>query len=672
MKKHLRVFLPLLVLAVLGAALFVAAPLKADESISLLTAEESIPGEVRDNSPPRTSDALDRIELALAGKEISLKDAVLLKAKLLFDQQSVATDKESKVLSGYTNINEPCLTGFYKDVHRVFDQLSREEKDYLGSLTEDLKVIVRVKERETTGAQTPTGASVNALPVYANLTKKAEGTYCTVNYTDKAGDADATTLKYAELVKVYIDKAYVAETKKFRAALAEPGGTNDKLQVYVLNMNAGTWGEWVDVSTVAGKQKSGYIKISKNIEAEAGKSVWQTRLKGTCYHEYFHGVQSAYNWASSLWFMEGTCRWAETYYGGNWDTLKNTFAADDSVFNKPFWPIWWNTFHKYSTVTLAYYFADKYGNDDFILSYFKATEGEDDAIKVLTSLVAGKGAVFGDEFKNFWITMYAKNIKSIKKYMPNVYKQTGSTYGLAGNATTYQLGALFHQLKPMAGLSKTALIYNYTPTAGTNIEAFTFTDKSKTKSDVEPAAAGNDNYHFTANFGSTVKEVIVVYTDVTYAAEDAAARTLGFRYLQPYIKITKVTVNPPVITQGDYSSIPFTYDLLGTIAGETFPTQVKVTEKGASESVSGEYNFPVGKNQTFQTYFNSGNLNPGTYAYALDFSVPGDSWKTTWGTPQVKSSSKFSVRVVKASTSASKKSKGNTQNTPNLTVSPGN
>jgi hypothetical protein len=667
MKKHLRVFLPLLVLAVLGAALFIAAPLKADESTDFLAAEESIPEEALNDSPSRTPDAFDQIEQALAGKEISLRDAVLLKAKLLFDPQAVASDNRSRVLAGHTNINEPCLTGFYKDVHRVFNQLSNEEKEYLGSLSEDLKVIVSVKERESAQTQTKTGASVSALPVYANLTKKIEGTNCTVNYTDTVGDPDVTTKKYAELVKVYIEMAYTAETKKFRAALAEAGGTGDKLQVYVLNMAAGTWGEWVDVSTVAGKQKSGYIKISRNIETEAGRATWQKQLKGTCYHEYFHGVQSAYNWASSLWFMEGTCRWAETYYGGNWDALKNTFAAGDSVFNKPFWPIWWNTFHKYSTVTLAYYFADKYGNDDFILSYFKATEGEDDAIKVLTSLVAGKGAVFGDEFKNFWIAMYTKNIKSIKKYMPAVYKQTGKTYGLTGTATTYQLGALFHVLTPQSGLSKTSLIFNYLPTAAT-VEAFRFDTKTKTKTDIDPATAGDANYRYVANFGSSVKEVIIVYTDVTYAAQDAAAKTATFRYLQPYIKITKVTVNPPVIPQYSHSSIPFTYDLLGTVPGETFSTQVKVTEKGASESVSGEYAFPVGKSKTFQTYFNSGDLNPGTYAYAVDFLVPGDSWKTEWGTPQVKSSAKFSVKVVKASATASKKNKGNTQT--NFTTSP--
>jgi hypothetical protein len=668
MKTHRKQFLMLLVLAILGAAFFISVPLKANESADFITEEESVPGQVQNESPPRSSDAFDRIEQAMAGKEITLKDAVLLKAKLLFDEQAAVSDFESEVLSGHTDVREPCLTGFYKDVHRVFDHLSDSEKEYLASLDENLRAIIHTRQRKLAGTQAMAGDSTNALPIYANLAKKVEGIHCTVNFTDTPGDPDTTTQAYAELVKVYIDMAYAAETKKFRAALAEPGGTDNKLQIYVVNMPGGTLGTWVGLSIVAGKQMSGYITISKDLEAQGGSS-WQVLLKGTCFHEYFHGVQFAYNWASSEWFQEGTARWAETYYGKNWDILINTFAAGDSLFNQPLWPIWWSTFHKYSTVALAYYFADKYGKDNFILSYLNMTEGEDDAVKALTAAVAAQGKVFGDEFKEFWIAMYYKNIRSIKKYMPNVVEGTCSSYGVVGTKPIYQLGAVFHHLEPMEGLKNTALIYNYKPATGENVEAFKLINKSKKREDIDPATDSDDNYHYVPKFGSGVKNVLIVYTDVTYEGEDSTERNFTYRYLQPYIKINTVTVLQPEIPQYSYSHMVFNYDLLGTIAGEKFSTQVKYTEKGSPEFVSGEYNFQVGKDQNFYNYFYSGSAAPGTYKYSVDFSVPGDSWKNKWGTPQNKSSGKYSVKVANASAS-SRRNTGSKQSFPLVTVAP--
>ncbi|HEY3278097.1 MAG TPA: hypothetical protein VGJ94_15885 [Syntrophorhabdaceae bacterium] len=647
MKRYLKFVLPLLILAVLSATFFSIGTLKAGESEDpaeqAMITEDEVAG--ASGEPARSADAFDAIGQAVDNKEMTLKEAVMLKARLLFDPHSAASDTKSSVLKGNTRIDDPCLTGFYKDVHRVFEEFSVAERGYLRNLSPDLNVIFRAKEKELSGAQATADGKAD-LPDFG-LNKTVEGVHCTVNYAD-SGEHQVTAV-YAQLVKVYIDGAYAAETKKFRPALAEPGGTGDKLQVYIVNMTAGTWGEWIDVSTVAGKTKSGYIKISKNISTEGGKS-WQVSLKGTCYHEYFHGVQSAYNWASSLWFMEGTCRWAETFYAANWKTLTNTFAANDSVFRAPYLPIWQNTFRKYSTVALAYYFADKYGKADFILSYFEATENKDDAIEILKDLMVAKGTTFGDQFKNFWIAMYTKNIKSIKSYMIDVTKEYASTYGLSLGTTVRQLGARFHQLKTMAGIPKATLIYNYLPGAGMPVEAFTFTTKAKTAVNLTPATAGNDNWHYTAGFGGTTKEVIMVYTDVTYAGEDATDRTVDFTYLLPYMKITRTTVSPTVMEAGNYSTITFTYDLLGTISTENFQMTMKVTEKlgpqTISDGVSGDWTVPVGTGNDLTVYFNTGTSStPGTYRFTFLFSVPSDLWLTDWGTPQVTSTSKFGITV---------------------------
>jgi hypothetical protein len=653
-QRHCKIFFALLAFTVFCVTFLsvgiVRAGESADASNLAAMAEEA-------SGPIRSSDAFGALAQAVEKHEITLKEAVILKAKLLFDPQSVTSDTKSSVLKGNTTVDEPCPTGFYKDVHRVFDQLSATEKDYLRALSPDLKVIFQAKEREASKSKL-TADTAAALPNFG-LNKSVEGTYCTVNYADSG--EHQTDAAYAKSVKTYIDAAYKAETVKFRAALAEPGGTGDKLQVYIVNMSAGTWGEWVDVSTVAGKTKSGYIKISRNIKAEGGGS-WQTSLKGTCYHEYFHGVQSAYNWISSLWFMEGTCRWAETYWGGNWGTLKNTFAAGNSVFKAPYLPIWENSFRKYSTVALVYYLADKYGKDDFVLSYFLATESKDDAIAILKDLMIARGTTFGDQFKSFWIAMYTKNIKSIKSYMIDVYKEWAASYGLSSSSTVNQLGARFHQLKTMPGIAKASLVYNYLPGTGMNVEAFTFTTKSPTAVNIDGATSTDENYHYTADFGGAVKEVIVVYTDVTYAAQDAADRTFDFTYLLPYIKITKTKIAPPSIVAGYSSTVTFTYDLLGTLSG-TFDMTMRITEKlgpqTVGDGVSGDWTVPVGKGNELSVYFTTNTgTTPGSYKFSFIFAVPTDTWKTTWGIPQVTTSSSFSITVKKPASGNAKGSGG--------------
>jgi hypothetical protein len=648
MKKCLKVFLPVFVLAFVGITLFSAGALKAHEIGSGLN-QTGDPSVTSDSGSTPPENAFNLVEYAVMNKDLTRKDGVLLKANLLFDPGAISPAVRTSVLRGMTTINEPCLTGFYDDVHRVYDQLSPAEKTRLASLSEDLRVIIAAKEREASGKAPGEGHARASLPNFG-LDKKVEGTCCTVNYT--TAGANATTAAYAQLVKVYMDMAYVAETKKFRAAHAEPGGTGDKLQVYILSLGVGTWGLWVPVSTVSGKAMSGYIKITSNMKAEGGAD-WQVKLKGTCYHEYFHGVQAAYNAGSSLWFREGTCRWAETYWAANWGIVKNSFSDPLSVFAQPDLPIWQGTSRKYTTVTLAYYLADKYGKDDFIVSYLEATEKENDAILVLQDLMHSLGTTFEEEFKNFWIAMYTKNITSLKKYMTNVRREYANSYGSSDTLQVYQFGARFHQLKTMPGAPIVALMYEYwfVPMFGIGrVEAFSFTDKSKTKVDIRPANFGDNNYSYTPDFGRSVKEVVIVYTDTAYTAQDSSVRTATFEYLLPYVKITRTTTEPRIMQAGKSSKITFTYNLLGTRADlTTFPMFIELTEKDSvADYITSDYEVASGNGKTWTCYFNtSATATPRPYMFTVEFSVPSKAWNTNWGIPQVKSASRFSITVTK-------------------------
>jgi hypothetical protein len=115
-----------------GAEPYVSAPVLGADQISM-----------------QASTTFDRIRLAADLGQISLKDAVILEARLLFAPQTIPPESPFAPRPGETRVREDCLTGFYKDVHRVLPQMSPEQRKWLASLSPDLQVIVLVYEKES-------------------------------------------------------------------------------------------------------------------------------------------------------------------------------------------------------------------------------------------------------------------------------------------------------------------------------------------------------------------------------------------------------------------------------------------------------------------------------------------------------------------------------------------
>ncbi|HEY3278098.1 MAG TPA: hypothetical protein VGJ94_15890 [Syntrophorhabdaceae bacterium] len=92
------------------------------------------------------NNAYDRIMAAQQKGEISMKESVLLRAKLLFAPHLMNGSKFAR--RGNEAVVADGLTGFYKDVHKVFPQLSVEERNFLRSLSPDLKTIIDAREKE--------------------------------------------------------------------------------------------------------------------------------------------------------------------------------------------------------------------------------------------------------------------------------------------------------------------------------------------------------------------------------------------------------------------------------------------------------------------------------------------------------------------------------------------
>jgi hypothetical protein len=93
-----------------------------------------------------TYNACDRIVAAQEAGRISLKESVLLTAKLLFSPHLLKGSKYAPKAG--ERAASDSLTGFYKDVHKVFPELSPQERDFLRALSPDLKTIIEQREKE--------------------------------------------------------------------------------------------------------------------------------------------------------------------------------------------------------------------------------------------------------------------------------------------------------------------------------------------------------------------------------------------------------------------------------------------------------------------------------------------------------------------------------------------
>jgi|WetSurMetagenome_2_1015567.scaffolds.fasta_scaffold45759_1 hypothetical protein len=568
----------------------------------------------------------DAIGRAHQEGEISLKDAVLQKADLLFGAQPSA--KAAQQSGG-----ERCLTGFYKEFHQIVDELSDQEKAVLGRLNPDMRAILKARETQLLGI----AAGVAALPDFPDLDAGTEGVSCYVHYT-LTGANKVPNDDYPEAVAKYIDEAVSKEGKDFRKALPEHGG-DGKLHVYVTNTGApGIYGAWVDVDSGApGKQRTGYIKINPT-------SAQGVDLKLTCYHEYFHGVQSAYNWNSSLWFMEATCTWVENYYAKNSKGLVDAFSSPSSIFNSSHLPLSDNTFHKYSTVAYAYYLYDKYGGINFLKDYFTATVNADDAIPLIDNLLKGKGTSFEADLPLFWMALYQKNIKSIKKLMPSVkLYTTENSYEYTHYSYVSPTASLYYAFVPEADIPNATFMARSKASATGKPRAIMFKEKDKT-----PAFLNDNVVGFFSDFGKKNKKVILIAYDAAYTTEaDTATREAYLTVQTPYVKVKSIAADSPLYAPGS-SQIAITYDLLGVDPDplKLFTVQLKITEKGpdVSDSASGPTPMTPGENQTYDDlWFNVYNHHDhGTYKFKFRLSVPDD----TLGMPQVYSEGSCSVVVI--------------------------
>ena len=560
----------------------------------------------------------ERIARALDEGRIGLKESVFLRAELLFAPRMVPPQSKFSPRPG-EKVAENYWPIFNRDVHRVKDLLNQDEKALLRSLDPNLDAIVRSWE-----------GIVGALPNYPQLTQTytAKGTnYCQIHYTTKAGFPDAVpNVAYVALVASTLNQAIKKETQHFHAAYPEGNGL---LQVYCLGSipnpyNVAMAGEWVDVSNVPGtaSAKSGYMLIDSNLDTDV--------LKSTIYHEYFHGVQSAYNWQSDLWFKEGSASWAEGYFGSCWENYSDIYNKADSIFKSPNSPIFdiSTLWRRYSTSALVFFFSDNYGGYKFVLAYLQNSVNQNDAVANMTAALHASS--FGDAFIRFLLALYNKDISSIKAYMPDVVVESQfSLYGQTQPNEVSLLGAQYYKLDPPgAPMNQAPFIAWLAPSpscSGSPVGALAW------KGSQGPAnmTTAPPNPVPTSYLPNAKQEAVYIATDVTYTnSSDNEKRDYTAYIITPYVHIENVTVTPnQPIPLGTPIDINVTYDLTGTLTGQPFGVQFQIEQICNKHPfiIGGPYSVSSGEKKDFPPYpFPAGGV--GTYYLTVQMRTPLDSW----------------------------------------------
>jgi hypothetical protein len=598
---------------------------------------------------PHAANAHDRVCRAADAGDLTLAQSVMLRARLLYAPQTLVESKNSFApRDPEVAVDEECLSGFTKDLHRAYGELSMDEVTWLASLSPDLASVVRVKEIEKTGRKAPAHL---ALPDYG-LDEEEEGASCIVHYT-LSGTHAAPDAAYAKSVKTYIDAAIKSMCRKdFTKAYAEGyADYTGKIHVYIVQMSAN--GEWKDISSVSGNKMAGYVLISKDIKANFGKT-WKAKLKGVCMHEYFHGVQSSYNAWSDLWFLEATAVWAGCYYGKDWGHVKGYYDAADSIVSQPNGILWSTAYRKYSTSALAFYFHGKFKGVKFFKKFFENSVSENDAITIFNTTLAESTTTFAEQYRQFLPSLYLKKLSPLNsKYLPDVtVAQKYHQYGIDPLTDQVALtGAQFYEMEPAPDIPAGPFIATLEAGATGSPEGMLVRNTSRTPIPFSAGKAG------VANFGRSVQRVVLIVTDATYGGKDTANRPYTWSAIVPGVRIPQITAESP-ITGGQSSPITIEYDLLGLYPSSAFPVTIKVIEKGpdVSDYATGDYNLYNGEGQSITFYFNTSYSTRGNYFFTFEFIVPPDWWGDL---PQAKTRSKrCRVRVLPNETLAVQETPG--------------
>lgn len=216
--------------------------------------------------------------------------------------------------------------------------------------------------------------------------------------------------------------------------VAENGG-NRKYDVYLfvfpaLGLTTADWFNGRVLSTVA--TFGPYFAINSRMYDYYGKSEGIRYIETTCAHEFFHGIQFAYNVFMPTWFMEASATWSESkvYAGGRINReigetdaynqysgqLRRWFLQPDIALDSR------EGDHEYGSVIWVFYMAERFGVDIVRQFYGNTTEGNFRELGNFFQVFIDHGKTLVEAFKTFTVWNYFTNDRDDGQHYFNAHR----------------------------------------------------------------------------------------------------------------------------------------------------------------------------------------------------------------------------------------------------------
>ncbi len=481
------------------------------------------------NAQPGKFPSSALIENAQSAGVITAQKAQLYKAYLSFSPENLPKEFKS-------DVPEKCGTSLRKQAISYLSKLDASEKA-------KYKLPLHIYSYDTLD-----------LPSDNGLTLKYETAHFILWYTTSGSNAPPLTDADASGVPDYIENAgkYSEQTYEYEVNTlgykTPPITTIPKYYIYILNPGSGIYGitlygyfpgksgTQLDVLFVV---NNSFSFARENDDAD-GKVLGA--MKATVAHEFFHGVQAAYDWfedeASGFWFAEASATWMEDeVYPDTNDYigyLNSWFGTNGVPLDST------SSLHQYGSAIFCKFLSEKIAGggasaNPVIIKYIweetvnTPVGGRSlDAIK--TVLQTKYSATFPDVLKNFYVANYLKDYIDGAKF-PGVrctdYSSTNVNFSqssLSRMAALYYCYASSIQ-KPLA------ISFNGSDDGVWRAALVKETSSAKTTENLSLNAATQEGYALISTFGSTeikVAAVLVNATETTTAKYDYQSAVGGF------------------------------------------------------------------------------------------------------------------------------------------------
>ncbi len=274
-------------------------------------------------------------------------------------------------------------------------RIIEEIKRYIDRIDADSNIVDRAKKYLKTH-----------MPKLDRTYKSPSG-YFNINYTLKGEHAVTSRTRNPRAVPSYIQKVgqafdqaktFTCTTRGFREPILEEGKKMYEVYVYDLKGKYGTTYSSQYFSEKSGRNKvaSSFICIDNNYSAKKGFDKDRDEcMKVTAAHEFFHGVEFAYNVDADLWWMEASATWNEDEV---YTEINDYVRYIDSYFSATYTSL---DETNYSGVIFAKFLSENYGGYNIIKRIWEAqSSGHSNSIsaidKVIREIDAQKniGAIF--------------------------------------------------------------------------------------------------------------------------------------------------------------------------------------------------------------------------------------------------------------------------------------